>query len=145
MVNRLIMERLLADIRVNLEDLRSADDITWEVYQTDKRARRFVERTLHILVEACIDAAQHIIADEKLREPSSYRDAFKVLAENGVLRYEDLPSFNNMASFRNLLVHHYERVDDAIVFSVFTNHLADFDLFLDRITSYLKRHPSVDE
>ena len=139
MVNRILLERILGDIKANVRDLRDAIDITWEVYQTDRRARRFVERTLHILIEACIDVAQHIISDEKFREPASYRDTFTVLAEQGILKKEDLPSFENIASFRNLIVHYYERVDDAVVYGVFKENLSDFYLYVERITEYLKR------
>lgn len=139
MVDRVLLERILSDIRSNTEELKNASDITWTVYQTDTRSRRFVERTLHILVEACIDAAHHIISDEKLREPSGYRDAFTVLAENGILLSDDLATFHNMAGFRNLLVHYYERVDDETVYGVFRRNLSDFDRFTERITDYLKR------
>ena len=139
MVDRILMERVLADIRSHVKDLTDASDITWEIYRTDKRSRRFVERTLHILIEACIDLAQHIIADEKLREPESYRDTFAILAENGILRHSDLENFENMASFRNLLVHYYERVDDETVYGIFKQNLSDFDLFIKRIVEYLDR------
>ena len=139
MVEQVLIERFLADIKANVRELRAANDITWEVYQTDTRARRFVERTLHILLEACIDVAQHIIADEQLREPINYRDVFTVLAENDILRTEDLETFHNMASFRNLLVHYYDRVDDTIVYGIFTRHVADFDLFVERIVVYLQQ------
>jgi uncharacterized protein YutE (UPF0331/DUF86 family) len=138
MVNKVLLERILSDIRSNLDDLKSASDITWDVYRLEKRPRRFVERTLHILIEACIDIAQHIISDEKMREPSNYRDSFVVLAENNVIPPADLPKFENMASFRNLLVHYYERIDDEVVFGIFKNNLTDFDLFMDRIIEYIK-------
>ncbi len=138
MVDRVLMERILSDIKSNVKDLRDASDITWGNYKTNKRSRRFVERTLHILIEACIDAAQHIIADEQLREPDSYRDTFNVLAENGILQPDDLSKFENMASFRNLLVHYYERVDDEIVYGIFKQNLSDFDLFVKRIANYLE-------
>ena len=139
MLDRVLLERILADIKVNIRDLRDATDITWEVYRTDRRARRFVERTLHITIEACIDIAQHIISDEGLREPTTYRDTFAVLAEHGILRAGDLPKFENIASFRNLIVHYYERIDDAVVYAVFKQNLSDFDLFIDRIVDYLQR------
>ena len=139
MVDRVLLERILSDIKANLNDLRNATDITWEVYITDKRARRFVERTLHITIEACIDIAQHIISDESLREPMSYRDTFVVMAEHGILRAEDLSKLENIASFRNLIVHYYERIDDSIVYGVFKKNLSDFDLFVDRILEYLQR------
>jgi uncharacterized protein YutE (UPF0331/DUF86 family) len=139
MVDELLVERCLADIRSNLKELREADDITWEVYRTNTRVRRFVERTLHILIEACLDVAHHLIADEGWRETTSYRDAFTVLAEQNILGPEEVALFQNMVSFRNLLVHYYERVDDAIVYGIFTRHLSDFDLFVERIMAYLQR------
>ena len=137
MVNRLLLERILADIKSNVKELKNAKDITWDVYRTDIRERRFVERTLHITIEGCIDAAQHIISDEKMREPTSYRDTFMVLTENKILKPDDLFRFENIASFRNLLVHYYEKVDDAIVYGIFKNNLSDFDLFVDCIVHFL--------
>ena len=137
MVNRLLLERILGDIKSNVKELKNAKDITWDVYRTDIRERRFVERTLHIIIEGCIDAAQHIISDEKMREPTSYRDTFMVLTENKILKPDDLSRFENIASFRNLLVHYYEKVDDAVVYGIFKNNLSDFDLFVERIVSFL--------
>ena len=139
MVNLILIERILTDIRSHVKDLVDATDITWEIYKTDKRSRRFVERTLHVLIEACIDVAQHIIADENLREPVSYRDTFTILAEKDILQSSDLERFESMASFRNLLVHYYERVDDEIVYGIFKQNLSDFDLFVERIVKYLER------
>ena len=78
-----------------------------------------------------------VISDEKMREPTSYRDTFMVLTENKILKPDDLSRFENIASFRNLLVHYYEKVDDAIVYGIFRNNLSDFDLFVDRIVHFL--------
>ena len=142
MVNRVLLERILVDIKTNVRELKNSVDITWDVYRTDIRARRFVERTLHITIEGCIDAAQHIISDQKMREPKSYRDTFVVLTENNILLPEDLSRFENIASFRNLLVHYYEKVDDEIVYGIFRNNLSDFDLFVDRIVSFLGEQSS---
>lgn len=137
MVDKILLERILADIKSNVKELRDANDITWDIYRADVRARRFVERTLHITIEGCIDAAQHIISDEQMREPTSYRDTFAVLTENKILSVEDLSRFENIASFRNLLVHYYDNVDDEIVYGIFKNNLSDLDLFVERIISFL--------
>jgi len=139
MVDQMLVERIVADIKGNINELRSADDISWEVYKTDMRSRRFVERTLHILVEAIIDVGQHIISDDKLREPISYRDTFAVLAENKIIRTENLKTYEKMAAFRNLIVHYYERIDDEVVFGVFRRNLNDFDLFASEILEYLSK------
>ncbi len=139
MVDQILLERILSDIHSNVRELEDASDITWEKYQSDMRSRRFVERTLHILIEACLDAAQHIISDRKMREPATYRDTFTILAENRILEPDDLKKFHPMASFRNLLLHYYERVDDAVVYDIFKRNLPDFKLFADRISAYLKK------
>jgi len=141
MVNRVILERILADIKTNVKELRDAKDIKWDLYRTDVRIRRFVERTLHVIIEGCIDAAQHIVSDTGMREPTSYRDTFVVLTENKILSPEDLARFENIASFRNLLVHYYAKVDDEIVYGIFRKNLSDFDLFVERIVAFLGKAP----
>lgn len=139
MVDQVLVERILTDIKSNIRALQSADDISWEVYKTDMRSRRFVERSLHIMVEAVIDVGQHIISDEKLREPTSYRDTFAVLAENKIINIENLKIYEKMAAFRNLIVHYYERIDDEVVFGIFQRNLKDFDLFVDEIIQFLSK------
>ena len=138
MVDRLLLEKILGDIRANVRELEKAKDITWELYQDDVRTRRFVERTLHILIEACIDVAQHIISDEGFREPSTYRDAFVVLAEEKIISADQLPRLEQMAAFRNLIVHYYEKIDDSIVFGVFQRNLSDFLAYTESISVFLK-------
>ena len=83
--DRIIIEKTLETISVNLKELKSSSDIDWGVYQSDIRSRRFVERTLHVIIEACLDIAHHIISSEGMREPATYRDAFVVLSENGII------------------------------------------------------------
>ncbi len=41
-----------------------------------------------------------------------------------------------LSDFRNLIVHYYERIDDAIVYGVFKKNLSDFDLFIDMEYGY---------
>jgi len=58
--------------------------ITLNEYSNDWKIQRIVERTLQIMIETCVDIANHIIADNKLRIPESYADTFKVLHENTI-------------------------------------------------------------
>jgi uncharacterized protein YutE (UPF0331/DUF86 family) len=48
-----------------------------------------------------------------------------------------------MAAFRNLIVHYYERIDDAIAFGVFQRNLTDFLDFAESISAFLKRSEEV--
>ncbi len=137
MEDQVLVERILADIKSNVRALRDANDISWEVYRTDVRNRRFVERSLHIMIEAVIDVAQHIVSDEKLREPANYKDTFAVLAENKIVSIDNLKIYEKMAAFRNLIVHYYERIDDEVIFGIFKKHLNDFETFVSEITQFM--------
>ena len=104
MVDKELLSRKLSFLQNYVSELKQADDINWEKYTVDPRTRAFVERYLHLAIESVFDIANN-------------------------LPKETLHSFQEMASFRNILVHRYEKIDDEIVFGVFKKRLVDFDLF----------------
>ena len=139
MVNDDVILRKIGKLKEYVDELRQAKDITWEKYQKDIRDRAFVERYIHIAIQNVFDIANHIISYQGWKEPDTYREYFSVLAENGVLPDEKVADFQNMASFRNILVHHYEKIDNEVVFGIFKNRLRDFDLFCEFILKYVKK------
>ncbi len=138
MVDKELLSRKLSQLREYLVALRNAEDITWKKYEEDLRARAFVERYLQLCIEKVIDIGNHFVSFHRWREPEGYRDLFQVLHENGVIPKEHLTTFQNMASFRNMLVHRYEKTDDEVVFGIFRKRLDDFDLFVGLITDWIK-------
>ncbi len=139
MVNDEIILRKTQKLKEYTNELRQAKDITWEKYQKDIRDRAFVERYIHIAIQTVFDIANHIISYEEWKEPDTFRETFSILASHGVLPDEKVTDYQNMASFRNMLVHHYESVEDEVVFGIFKNRLGDFDLFRGFILDYLKK------
>jgi uncharacterized protein YutE (UPF0331/DUF86 family) len=59
-----------------------------------------------------IDLANHVIAADGYRVPRDYGDAFRVLAEEGVLDGALATRMVSLAGARNLIVHLYAEVDD---------------------------------
>jgi uncharacterized protein YutE (UPF0331/DUF86 family) len=134
--NEIIADRL-RHLREYLTDLAEHDGCTWEAFSGDKVLRRFVERTLHLASECCLDIGNHLISARGLREPDSNRDVFQVLEEAGLLTGELATRMKDMASFRNVIVHDYTRVDPAIVFGIFKRRRADLDDFGRAIRAFL--------
>ena len=99
MVDKELLSRKISHLRTYTEALMSAEDIDWEKYKSDLRAKAFVERYLHLAIEEVIDIANHLISFFKWREPAGYRDLFQILKEHGIMSEKDLPTFQNMASF----------------------------------------------
>ncbi len=99
---------------------------------------------LQVSVECCVDAANHIIARQNWRAPASYADSFAVLAEQGVIPAEFLPTTRQMAGMRNRLVHLYWEVDADTVYDTLQNNLSDFSRFKAYIYAYLQQ-PGVSD
>ena len=134
-----LLSRKLSRLQNDVDVLKSAEDITWQKYRDDLRIKAFVERYLHLAIEEVLDIANHFVSFYQWREPAGYRDLLLILTEHGILPPEHLPVFQNMASFRNMLLHRYENMDDELVFGIFKKRLADFDLFMALIMDWTGR------
>lgn len=88
--------------------------------------------------EQTIDLANHVIKSEKLGIPTSSSESFDLLREAGILEQELAEKLQRMVGFRNTVVHHYQRLDAAIVRSVISSGLDDLLLFSDRIREHLQ-------
>lgn len=86
-----------------------------------------------VAIETCIDVGEHIVSSEGLRAPESFADTFAVVAEAGYLPIDAVETLQDMARFRNLLVHVYEEVDDHRVVQVLHTRLDDLDGFRSEI------------
>ena len=139
MVDKELLSRKISRLRSYTEALKSAEDIDWEKYKSDLRAKAFVERYLHLAIEEVIDIANHLISFFKWREPTGYRDLFQILKEHGILNEKDLSTFQNMASFRNMIVHRYETIDEELVFGLFKKRLDDFELLIRVVVNWVER------
>ena len=82
-----------------------------------------------VAIETCIDIGQHVISSEGLRSPADLADVFVVLGETDFLTPDLVQPLQQMARFRNLLVHGYLRVDDSRVLEILNTDLEDFVSF----------------
>lgn len=142
MVDSLLVGRKLAQIDTYLKQIGDYSKISLTQYKDDWKTQRIVERTLHILIEVCIDIANHIISDEGMRLPTGYADTFTVLMENKVIGKKLCGTLERMAKFRNVVVHQYETIDPAIVVSILHKNLGDFEQYKKRIIKYLSAQES---
>lgn len=139
MVDKPLILRKLAELDQYLRQVKEYTRISVEEYQSSWKTQRIIERTLQMMIETCVDIAGHIISDKAFRTPLSYSDAFKVLHENGVLPAILFAKLENMAKFRNVVVHHYDTIDAEIVVGILKRDLDDFVGFQKAIVSLLEQ------
>lgn len=124
-------ERILAKIDEldgYLVELRQVVPATFEAYGTIEK-KRACERLLQIAIEVVIDICGLLVAGLRLGLPAEEDDLFERLETASVISPDLKATLRSMRGLRNILVHEYGRVDDAIVFEVIRNELGDFDTF----------------
>jgi uncharacterized protein YutE (UPF0331/DUF86 family) len=130
--------RKLAELETYINQMQEYSTITVKEYSKDWKIQRIVERTLQMMIELCVDITNHVIADKKYRVPTSYGDTFQVLEEEGLISDEQCNTMKKMAQFRNIIVHHYDKIDEAIVVNILRQNLKDFLEYRDSIIKIIK-------
>lgn len=126
---------------VDLQQLAGYRQIDLESYQDDWKTQRIIERTLHLTIEACMDLADHVVADRRLRVPETGAATFEVLAEAGVIPPDLGAALARMVGFRNILVHDYARLDPTIVLRVLRTDIADIERFREAVLRVIQLAP----
>jgi uncharacterized protein YutE (UPF0331/DUF86 family) len=128
-----LLAKRLARIETCVADLRRyarPEQLAENVVQ-----QGFAEHTLQIAIQSALDAAAHIIADERLGEPESRQRYFEILRRHGWLTADLAARMQSMVGFRNILVHEYETVDLGIVRDIVEHRLGDLLDFVAAIRS----------
>lgn len=139
MVDKTLVLRKFTELEDHLKHLKEFGRISTQEYKTSWKTQRIVERTLQIMIELCVDIANHIIGDQAYRVPTSYADTFRVLEEENILGSKRSNTMQEMAKFRNIIVHGYDKVDETIVVNILKNRLNDFIDYRDKILVFIKR------
>ncbi len=138
MVNQEIITRLFSLLNRYLGELKAEQQITWVDFSKDVKIKRFIERTLQMVIEVCFDAGNHIISDEGWPEAETNREIFIRLNEKRVISNSLLEDLLQMSSFRNRIVHDYLDIDPEIVFGILKDHLKDFESYISEILKWIE-------
>jgi len=87
-------------------------------------------------IESCVDVAQHIAASERFPAPDSNAGAMRLLGERGVVDADLAHSLARAVGFRNVLVHRYVEVDDAVVLTAL-DRLGELDQFVREVSRWM--------
>jgi uncharacterized protein YutE (UPF0331/DUF86 family) len=144
MVDETLILRKLSELDEYYRQITDYDKITVKQYTDDWKIQRIIERTLQMMIETCVDIAGHIISDKGYRVPNSYSDTFKVLYDENIVSGRLFNALEKMAKFRNIVVHHYDKVDAEIVVGILKKDLKDFKHYKNAIIRLLKTEKTDD-
>jgi uncharacterized protein YutE (UPF0331/DUF86 family) len=113
----------LRELSAALDDWERYKDIDLEDLKRDRDKMNMVLHAMLVAIQSSIDISNHLIAENKLRKPLTYREAFEILNESGLISLPLSESMSDLAGFRNVLVHIYWKLDMDEIFSILQNDL----------------------
>ena len=122
------------------ENIRLIEEIKAQGYESFSNSFRDIQAAKHSLqeaIEACLDIGSHIIAEKGFRRAEDYKDIYKVLEEEGIIDPVLSAKLQEMAQFRNLLVHRYAMIDTKRIFIIMSEDMKDIQEFVKRILNYI--------
>lgn len=125
------------EIRKALAVIAGFGELTLEEFLGDVTIVSAVKYQLIVAIEAAISICNHLASRLAQRIPSSYTDCFLSLKEQGMVTPELSERLGKMARFRNLLIHLYWEVDDALVFRIMREDLKDLEAYLLEIQNWV--------
>lgn len=136
------LDEELMNLRIDVieRNLTEINEITSEGYDSFKASYRdelAAKQALLESIEACIDISNYIIATQGFRRPTDYKDIFLVMGEQGILDKTLSGKLQEMAKFRNVLVHRYINIETERIFNLMENEIDDFKEFIKQILDYL--------
>ncbi len=138
MVDQGVLRRRLEALLRFRERLRPFETMERKAFVEESRHHDLAERYLHLVTEAAIDIANHLIADAGYEAPETYRSTFDILARHGVIPADLSRRLQAWAGLRNVLVHLYLDIDHELTHEAIQNDLGDLEAFAASVAALLE-------
>ncbi|MBI5490523.1 MAG: DUF86 domain-containing protein [Deltaproteobacteria bacterium] len=125
MVDRDVLREKCATVEASVRRLRLRTPATVEGLEGDVDAQESVRLNLQVAIQACIDLAAHVVADEGYELAPEPAATFAVLAREGIIPAELSVRLASAAGLRNILVHRYGQLEMARIHDAAVAGIAD--------------------
>jgi len=142
MVDENVIAAKLADLEDRVARVRAHRPPTAKSLSEDRDAFDLVAFNLMLAVQACVDVASHVIADEGWAPAADLADSFERLQGYGVIARETAEALSRATGLRNVVAHVYAHADPELVFRAATSGLDDLERFGREVAAWLRQRTS---
>ncbi len=136
-LNEDLVRTRFQDIMQSLERLDKIGTLSRDAFLADQDTLDLACYRLLVAIEAALQICFHVSAQLCHRVPEEYAECFEILGEEGLIPAGLSDNLQQMARFRNLLVHAYWRVDYEQVYQVVRSRLGDLKEFVRAVGKLL--------
>ncbi len=142
MVKKETVIRKLTKMKGYLQELSTYKDISWEEYSGAFQNQRTVERLIQLIVDIAVDINTHALVDHGHSPPSDSYNSF-IEASNKLGLFPELfaQSIAPSTGERNIIVHEYELIDDAIIYSSIGETIHFYEAYIKHVNAFINQEP----
>ena len=133
MTDPIIVLRKLMILREHLGRARARRPGSAAELAADTLLQDAIAMSLFVAIQEAVDIAFHIVADEAWGIPGSYAEAFRILADKGVIERTLLEPLEGCARLRNRIAHGYASVDAERVWEELPAGLSVLESFVEAV------------
>ncbi len=136
-----VVSSRLAQMSLLLTDLEQLGPVTAEQLRTDRQRRHVVHQVLTQLVQLAVAVNGHLTATVGGTPTTSYRESFDGAVTAGALPAELAQALKPSVGLRNVVVHAYLDVDEAVVAAAVPLAARDYRRYVDSVAGWLLERP----
>ena len=138
MVDRAVIKTKLSFADLRLNELSSHRSVSLGRFRSDPTVQAAILHHLQVAIQACMDVASHIVADESWGVPGTSKDLFDFLRQHRVIVPSLADGMKDLVGFRNLVVHAYDKLDVAKTHAQLPMYRRSLSRFLKAVAVYAK-------
>jgi len=124
-----LIEQKLESLRRCLRRVREKCPLDEATLTKDYDAQDILTLNLSRAIQLCVDIGAHLVTQTDQPAPSTMGQTFDVLSDAGIINSELAGRMKKAVGFRNLVIHHYDDINWAIVYTIVQHRLIDFEDF----------------
>ena len=135
--NIIICKKLGVLVRYFQEFRQLTENLDMNTYLNNIMLKRALEREMQLIVECATDVNNMILKKQGEAPAKDYYNSFIDLAEKNIIDMDFALQIAPSTGLRNILVHEYQKIDDAIVFHSINQVKKHYAKYIENISRYL--------
>ena len=138
------IEEVVGPRRLNpMTDLSEVADLIEQAFFADRHNGAAAESYLRRALEALLDLGRHILAKGFGKGVSEDKEIARELHRHGVLSHEAAGRLEDMAGYRNRMVHFYHEIAAEELYRICSHRLGDVTHIVPELKGWVREHPEL--
>jgi uncharacterized protein YutE (UPF0331/DUF86 family) len=138
MVDRAVLTTKFGELEKRIANVRGYNPPAAGDFTANQERLDLVAFNLMLAVQACLDIATHIIADEEWTVAVTLAESFERLAEHGVISQATAATLHGAVGLRNIVAHGYSSAAPERIHAAASTGLADLERFAQEVSTWLR-------